>query len=66
MKNVIDRNVARKNSFKEKLRTTTSEKNLPIFSWLEFSLSGLCNRVCEFCPRSNPKDFPNLNKHMKV
>tara|TARA_Y100001970_G_scaffold294053_1_gene446296 strand:+ start:1699 stop:2589 length:891 start_codon:yes stop_codon:yes gene_type:complete len=66
MKNVIDRNVARKNSFKEKLRTTTSEKKPPIFSWLEFSLSGLCNRVCEFCPRSNPKDFPNLNKHMSI
>ena len=66
MKNIVDRNVARKNSFKEKLKTKTSKINPPIFSWLEFSLSGLCNRVCEFCPRSDPKNFPNLNKHMSV
>ena len=66
MKNIIDRNVERKNSFKEKLKTIAKKKSPPIFSWLELSLSGLCNRVCEFCPRSNPKEFPNLNKHMSI
>ena len=66
MKNSIDRNVKRKNSFRELLKTNNKNVNFPIFSWLEFSLSGLCNRVCVFCPRSNPKDFPNLNKHMPI
>ena len=66
MENFIDRNVARKDSFKEKLKTKTDLRFPPIFSWIEFSLSGLCNRVCEFCPRSNPKEFPNLNKHMSI
>ena len=66
MKNSIDRNVARKDSFKKTLKTKTDLKLPPIFSWMEFSLSGLCNRVCEFCPRSNPKEFPNLNKHMSI
>jgi len=66
MPNIIDRNVIRKNSFRSDMKTNISAKTPPIFSWIEFSLSGLCNRVCEFCPRSNPKDFPNLNKHMKI
>ncbi len=66
MKNNIDRNVKRKNSFRELLKTNNENINFPIFSWLEFSLSGLCNRVCVFCPRSNPTDFPNLNKHMPI
>ena len=66
MKNFIDRNVARKDSFKKTLKTKNDLKLPPIFSWMEFSLSGLCNRVCVFCPRSNPKEFPNLNKHMSI
>ena len=62
----IDRNVARKDSFKDTLKTKNNSIKFPIFSWIEFSLSGLCNRVCVFCPRSNPKEFPNLNKHMSI
>tara|TARA_E500000331_G_scaffold295282_1_gene293468 strand:+ start:2033 stop:2938 length:906 start_codon:yes stop_codon:yes gene_type:complete len=66
MENKIDRNVKRKNSFKDILKTDNKLIDFPIFSWIEFSLSGLCNRVCVFCPRSNPKEFPNLNKHMSI
>jgi radical SAM protein with 4Fe4S-binding SPASM domain len=66
MASSIDRNVIRKDSFKENLKTQRKNKTPPIFSWVEFSLTGLCNRVCDFCPRSDPTHFPNLNKHMSV
>ena len=38
----------------------------PFFSLMEFNLSGLCNRTCVFCPRSNPEVFPNVNEHIPV
>ena len=44
-------------------RETTSP---PSFSLIEFNLSGLCNRTCVFCPRVDPKLFPNVNKHIPV
>ena len=66
MKNQIDRNVKRKDNFRKLLKTKNNLTKFPIFSWIEFSLSGLCNRVCVFCPRSNPKEFPNLNIHMSI
>ena len=66
MNKLIDRNVKRKNSFRKFQKTVNNLIKFPVFSWIEFSLSGLCNRVCVFCPRSNPKEFPNLNKHMSI
>lgn len=66
MNKIIDRNVKRKNSFRKFQKTVNNLIKFPVFSWIEFSLSGLCNRVCVFCPRSNPKEFPNLNKHMSI
>ncbi len=62
---LIDRNVARKENFKSK-QITEVKDGPPIFSWIEFSLSGLCNRLCEFCPRVDTKRYPNLNKHMSI
>ena len=52
----IDPNVARKN----KLRNVLETKHIgtiepPLFSWIEFSLVGLCNRRCDFCPWSDPE-----------
>ena len=38
----------------------------PSFSLIGFNLSGLCNRTCVFCPRVNPKIYPNINKHIPV
>ena len=38
----------------------------PFFSIIEFNLSGLCNRTCVFCPRSDPKIFPNVNQHIPM
>ena len=36
----------------------------PLFSWLELNVTELCNRKCIFCPRHDPKVFPNRNLHM--
>jgi radical SAM protein with 4Fe4S-binding SPASM domain len=35
--------------------------NIPLPSLVEISNSGMCNRKCSFCPRSNP-DYPDLNE----
>ena len=39
---------------------------IPVFSLIEFNLSGLCNRKCVFCPRVDPKVFPNVNEHIPL
>ena len=33
---------------------------------VEINPTELCNRTCSFCPRSNPKIYPNENKHMPL
>lgn len=35
-------------------------------STVEINPTELCNRTCSFCPRSNPKVYPNQNLHMTV
>ena len=45
--------------------------NIPLPSEVEISESGTCNRVCSFCPRSDPnyldiKEFINLELHKKL
>jgi len=42
------------------------EESPPLFSVIEFNLTGLCNRTCVFCPRHDPRLFPNVNKHMTL
>ena len=52
----IDPNVARKNKLRNVLETKHIGANEPpLFSWIEFSLVGLCNRRCDFCPWSDPE-----------
>ena len=52
----IDPNVARKNKLRHVLETKRIGANEPpLFSWIEFSLVGLCNRRCDFCPWSDPE-----------
>jgi len=63
---VIDRNVARKDKLRHSVETKRDSNEPPLFSWIEFNLTGLCNRVCVFCPRVNPKEFPNLNEHLPI
>ena len=61
----IDPNIDRKNKFLGEYLTAQKNGNaLPLFSMIEFNLSGLCTRQCVFCPRSDPKAFPNINEHI--
>ena len=39
---------------------------IKILSDLEFSITGLCNRKCVFCPRANPEVYPNLKEYMSI
>lgn len=40
-------------------------ESYPLFSWIEISLTELCNRKCEFCPRVDGS-YPNQNLHMSI
>ncbi|MBC8338536.1 MAG: SPASM domain-containing protein [Rhodospirillales bacterium] len=37
--------------------------DIPLFSWIDISITELCNRACSFCPRVDPDDYPNQNLH---
>jgi len=39
---------------------------IPLFSFIELNINELCNRTCQFCPRSDPKIYPNQNIHMSI
>lgn len=62
----IDPNIPRKNALQN--AHLQSEGALtdgsPVFSEVEFSITGLCNRTCHFCPRVDPEAYPNLNEHL--
>jgi radical SAM protein with 4Fe4S-binding SPASM domain len=38
----------------------------PCFSWIDISLTELCNRACAFCPRVDPSEYPNQNLHFSL
>lgn len=63
---VIDPNIARKNALQNAhlRRAKNLPDGSPVFSHVEFSISGLCNRKCEFCPRADPTVYPNVNEYM--
>lgn len=61
----IDPNIDRKNKFLDQyLSEQKNDGRLPLFSMIEFNLCGLCTRQCVFCPRSDPKAFPNIDEHI--
>lgn len=61
--NIIrDKNFMTKNI--ESLHTPFGD--IPVFSALEFSISGLCNRKCVFCPRADPKIFHMTDGSLKT
>ncbi len=64
----VDINVPRKGEFIDRHleRSSQGRDSFPFFSELEFNLSGLCNRTCVFCPRTNPKNYPNVNEHLSL
>ena len=63
-----DLNVYRKNEIHDKhLRDSKGIfGEMPIFSNIDFSLCGLCNRKCVFCPFSNPKVYPNKKEYITL
>ena len=64
----IDPNIPRKNALQnEHLKAAGPlPDGSPVFSEVEFSITGLCNRTCHFCPRVDPKVYPNLNEHLSL
>ena len=57
-KKFIDPNIKRKSEIIQNSLQFDQDKKVPIFSLVEISDSGTCNRACSFCPRSN-KDWIN-------
>ena len=63
----FDPNIVRKGNILDRhLAKDPGDAPTPFFSLIEFNLSGLCNRKCVFCPRVDPKIFPNRNEHIPV
>lgn len=56
-------NLNRIDSIVENTFIIDSEYNLPLPSWIEFSIIDYCNRKCIFCPKSNPEVAPD-QKHL--
>ena len=42
------------------------ESGQPLFFHIEFSINGTCNRRCFFCPRVDPKKYPNISKSLDI
>ena len=38
----------------------------PLFFHIEFSINGTCNRRCFFCPRVDPKKYPNITTALDI
>lgn len=64
----IDPNIARKNALQNThlQRAGRLPDGSPVFSHIEFSICGLCNRTCEFCPRADPKVYPNVTEYLSL
>ena len=57
----FDKNINRKSSISDKNLFFFKDSNIPMPSVIEVSNSGMCNRKCSFCPRSDP-DYNHVNK----
>jgi len=64
---VLDPDIPRKSELLDShAKRQQSNNQHPLFAVLEFNLTGLCNRKCVFCPRSDPKIFPDVNRHISM
>ena len=63
MKKGMKDNIERK---KPSINQVVMHDGFPLFSFIELNINELCNRVCLFCPRVDPKKYPNQNIHMSV
>ena len=59
-KKFYDPNIDRKTKIMDDSFTLTKD-GIPLPANIEISNSGVCNRVCSFCPRSDP-DFKHVNE----
>ena len=41
-------------------------KGFPLFSFIELNINEICNRACPFCPRVEPKIYPNQDIHIDM
>ena len=57
----FDKNINRKSSISDKNLFYFKDSNIPMPSVIEVSNSGMCNRKCSFCPRSDP-DYNHVNE----
>ncbi len=64
----VDPNIARKKKILSEHLSSVPiiSEDIPSFSLIEFNLSELCNRVCSFCPRVDPKVYPNRKEYMEL
>ena len=58
MRESIKQNIERKIP---KINDVKIYNGFPLFSFVELNVNELCNRTCVFCPRVDPKIYPNLN-----
>ena len=63
MRNSIKQNIKRKIP---KINDVKIYNGFPLFSFVELNVNELCNRTCVFCPRVDPKTYPNQNLHMDL
>ena len=59
----IRKNILRK---QPSINEVTMLDGIPLFSFVELNINELCNRTCVFCPRHDPKIYPNQNLHMDL
>ena len=64
----IDKNIKRVGDFVNDHISKTKNfiNDVPPFSSIEFSINGACNRRCEFCPRVNEEEYPNLSNSLDM
>lgn len=60
----LDPSIKRKKELTKKNFQLIKGTNMPLPSEVEISESGVCNRKCSFCPRSDP-DFKDINEFIK-
>ena len=58
-------NIFRKSDFVDNLQVRGKD-SLPYFSWIDISLTELCNRKCVFCPRHDSDEYPNQPLHFST
>ena len=68
---IKDKNIPRKNKITKDRIQFDPASDIPLMSVVEISNSGMCNRKCSFCPRSDPSyehvnEFISKDLHKKI